>query len=73
LPLAEGPPQELQSTISAQEDGSEEVDPMSVNVAAPSSVEVHPLPSPPSEREKYAAIADDVDEDVGETEEISLN
>ena len=73
LPLTEGPPQELQSTTSAQEDGSEEVDLMSANVAVSSSVEVHLPPSPPSEREKHMAIADDVDEDVGETEEISLN
>jgi chitin biosynthesis protein CHS5 len=57
--------------ISRVDDGTEEVELTAANVVSPSSVEV--LPPPPIEKERSATNHDDVEEDVGETEEISLN
>ena len=55
----------------ADYEGSEEAGLTAVSTVAPSSVEVPPLP--PVEREKSASQQDEGDEDLGETEEISLN
>lgn len=55
----------------AHDDGSEEAQLTAVNVVAPSSVEVPP--PPPIEKERSPTNHDDGDDDVGETEEISLN
>lgn len=54
----------------AHDDGPEEAQLTAVNVVAPSSVEV---PPPPIEKERSPTNHDDGDDDVGETEEISLN
>jgi hypothetical protein len=58
-------------TSRARDDGPEEAQLTAVNVAAPSSVEVPP--PPPIEKERSPTNHDDGDDDVGETEEISLN
>jgi chitin biosynthesis protein CHS5 len=50
---------------------SEEEELTSVGMVAPSTIEVHP--PPPIEKEKAGNVADDGEEDVGPTEEISLN
>lgn len=55
----------------AHDDGPEEAQLTAVNVVAPSSVEVPP--PPPIEKERSPTNHDDGDDDVGETEEISLN
>jgi len=54
---------------------AEEVGLTTVDVVAPSNstVEVPPPPPPPIEKERLPTGHDDGDEDVGETEEISLN
>jgi hypothetical protein len=45
-----------------------------VDVVAPSNSTVEvPPPPPPIEKERVPMTPDDGDEDVGETEEISLN
>ena len=58
-------------TPRARDDGPEEAQLTAVNVATPSGVEVPP--PPPIEKERPPIIHDDVEDDVGETEEISLN
>jgi len=58
-------------TSRARDDGPEEAQLTAVNVVAPSSVEVPP--PPPIEKERSPINHDDGDDDVGETEEISLN
>ncbi len=58
------------NTSRAHDDGPEEAQLTAVNVVAPSSVEV---PPPPIEKERSPTNHDDGDDDVGETEEISLN
>ena len=59
------------NTSRVRDDGTEEVELTAANVVPPSSVEV--LPPPPIEKERSATNHDDGEEDVGETEEISLN
>ena len=59
------------ATSRAHDDGPEEAQLTTVNVVAPSSVEVPP--PPPIEKERSPTSHDDGDDDVGETEEISLN
>lgn len=51
--------------------GREDEELTGVGMVAPSSVDVHP--PTPLEKEKAGNVADDVEEDVGPTEEISLN
>lgn len=58
-------------TTRAGDDGPEEAQLTAVNAVAPSSVEVPP--PPPIEKERSPTNHDDGDDDVGETEEISLN
>ena len=58
-------------TSRTHNDGPEEAQLTAVNVVAPSSVEVPP--PPPIEKERSPTNHEDGDEDVGETEEISLN
>jgi hypothetical protein len=59
------------NTSRAHDDGPEEAQLTAVNIVAPSSVEVPP--PPPIEKERSPINHDDGDDDVGETEEISLN
>ncbi|KAI9447856.1 hypothetical protein H4582DRAFT_1802467 [Lactarius indigo] len=59
------------NTSRTHDDGPEEAHLTAVNVVAPSSVEVPP--PPPIEKERSPTNHDDGDDDVGETEEISLN
>jgi chitin biosynthesis protein CHS5 len=59
------------NATSAHDDGIEEVGLTAANLVTPSSVEVPP--PPPIEKERPATNHEDADDDVGETEEISLN
>jgi chitin biosynthesis protein CHS5 len=54
-------------------DDAEEAGWTAVDVVAPSSSTVEVPPPPPIEKERSPTSHDDGDEDVGETEEISLN
>ncbi|KAI9467199.1 hypothetical protein BJY52DRAFT_1201531 [Lactarius psammicola] len=76
-PESQTPPPDQQTTAShvnhasrAHDDGPEEAQLTAVNVVSPSSVEV---PPPPIEKERSPTNHDEGDDDVGETEEISLN
>lgn len=54
-------------------DDAEEAGLTAVDVVAPSNSTVEVPPPPPIEKERLSTSHDDGDEDVGETEEISLN
>lgn len=54
-------------------DEAEEAGLTAVDVVAPSNPTVEVPPPPPIEKERHSTSHDDGDEDVGETEEISLN
>jgi len=59
------------NTPRTRDDGPEEAELTAVDVVSPSSVEMPP--PPPVEKERSPTNHDDGDDDVGETEEISLN
>ncbi|KAI1792524.1 hypothetical protein LXA43DRAFT_1093492 [Ganoderma leucocontextum] len=75
LPPAESvtPADERVASDSKAEGAAKDADPdmTTVGVVAPSNVEVPP--PPPVEKERPLGSANDLDDDVGETEEISLN
>jgi len=85
FPSASGPP-ELDTALFGQQAASagtrdtshapadaEEAELTAVDVVAPSNSTVEVPPPPPIEKERVPTSPDDGDEDVGETEEISLN
>ncbi|TBU54019.1 hypothetical protein BD310DRAFT_886827 [Dichomitus squalens] len=67
-PSAPSAPAKTESVSASTDDDGELT---TVDVVAPSSVEVPP--PPPVEKERPLGSANDLDDDVGETEEISLN
>ncbi|KAI0068484.1 hypothetical protein BV25DRAFT_1910263 [Artomyces pyxidatus] len=62
---------EVRQAGQTEDDGSEEAGLTAVGTVAPSAVEMPP--PPPFEKETHGHGPDDGEEDVGETEEISLN
>lgn len=66
------PPPQSDNAEDAEEDADVDPELTTVGMVAPSSVEVPP--PPPVEKERSLASANDLaDDDLGETEEISLN